>query len=312
MGNRNSQTSKYKTFNRMQSFEEFICMQSASAVAIDPITNNIYVLRMITTGCIVSEHGYDRLFVFSEEGDCIYNTKIKYNLTNTTRPGTQFDLHGIAFHNNLIYITNRSTRVISVITEDAELISTIKMPFKCSVYTSPYYYAYGIGLVKETRGSTRIEADCDGLFICQFNSVLAIMHEMKPKLYDVVKEDEGQTSDIRIHQDLLHILSLEGNAHLITIMSKEGIQMRAYFYQKEDLATIVTFTISSSGVYYFCEGDTIKQWDGEKFSTISSINLLSYGRNCRTERGITIDSKQRLVFITSEIWSTPQVKFLEI
>ena len=295
-------------------FERFRCIHSVFSLAVDNITGRIYVLRVVSTGCVISEWGYDRLIALSAEGEIIYSHKINYNFTNITnetfglmRNGCQFDLHGITFHNNLIYITNRSSKVISVLTENAELVCIIRMPHRDTVYISKQHYAYGVGLMRETRGSTRLDVDEDGLFMCHYNSVLSIMHGIRPVYYELVKEREGQTLDLTIHMDKLHVLSRDGSIHTITVMTKDGIHLNVYM-QEENILASLTFTIDNAGVYYISDGASVIKWDGDNIETVYT-DQINIRRNNGIERGIMFDSQNQLIIVECSIGSNCKLKF---
>ena len=315
MGNITSKKSKNPRQVCMTPFSgRFACINSVFSLSVDHITGKIYVLRIISTGCIITEWGYDRLLVFSADGEITYSHKINYNFTNkirdnvgSMRDGCQFDHHGIAFHNNLIYITNRSLKVISVITENAELISIIQMPHKSTDYASKHHYAYGIELVRERRGSTRLDVDNDGIFVCHYNSLLSIMHGMKPVYYEIVKELEGQTLDINIHMDKLHVLSRDGSTHTITVMTKDGIRLNVYI-EKETILVSPTFTIDKSDLYYISDGVSVIKWNGENIQIIYTDET-SNSWNNGIERGIKFDSRDRLVIFQNSFGSDFKLEF---
>ena len=296
MGNNTSNKNKNSSKVRVSALGgNFVCINSVISLAVDDIAGQVYVLRLITTGCVITEWGYDRLLVFSNEGEYIYSHKIIYNFKakafGSPRNGFQFDHHGIALHNNFIYITNRTTKTISIFTKSAELISIIQMPHRSTVYTSNYHYAYGIGLVREKRGSTRLDVDDDGLFMCYYNTILSLMHGMKPVCYQIVKDSEGQTLDINIHMDKLHVLSKHFYTHAISVMTKDGICLNV-FIQRENTVASLTFTIDKSGVYYVSDGVYVRIWDcGDEEIIYTDEN----GRNRGIERGIKFDSRGRLV-----------------
>ena len=282
--------------------KECAMIRSVLSVAVDNISGRIYVLKVVISGCFTGDWTCDRLLAFSEEGENIYNHVIHYNYTNifekevgSTGTTCTYSLHGIAFHNKLIYITNRSSKVISVLTENMELICKIQMPYRSSVYTSNVSYPTGVGLVKEARGSTRLDVDEDGLFMCHYNSVLAMMHGMKPVYYEIVKDSRGQTLDIAIHKDRLHVLSRDKYMHATTVVTKDGIYLYVCM-QEENIRASLTLAIDKSGFYYLSDGVFVNRWEGNSVETVytDQINNIRYNT---VERGIKFDSKERLIIL---------------
>ena len=150
----------------------------------------------------------------------------------------------------------------------------------------------------EKRGSTRLDIDNDGMFVCHYNSVLSLMHGIgvKPVYYQIVKDSEGQTSDINIHMDRLHVLSRDGSTHTITVMTKGGVNLDVIILYEEDILPSLTFTIDKSGIYYISDGISVTKWNCGRAEIIYTDES-SKRRDFSIERGIKFDTRNRLVII---------------
>ena len=276
-------------------------INSASSIAIDPITGGIFAIKAVPAACCVGEYSYDRLFVFSPNGKQCYNTKIVYPGFKTVASGfyarsSIFGAHGISIHQNMIFITNRTMSIIALYTFDAELISLFEMSPVESNY-SIYHHVHGIGFSQDARGSGRTAVDEDGIFVCRHHLVLALMHDMKPGYFEIVPKNNGHILDILTGKEKIHVLFEQESNLSISVLSKSGMCLSKQVIKKH-IVSPFSFTLAGNGKYFIHGGRSIiYSWDGEYFGD-SEIKCDELPYSCRGEddTAIACDINQKLVW----------------
>ena len=140
------------------------------------------------------------------------------------------------------------------------------------------------------------------IFVCRDQYVLALIHEMKPQLFEIVKEEEGTTMDILLHENNLHILSNQRSMPTITILSKNGTFLSTFQCTHTFLQPF-TFTLDNKGQYYFCTPDSVLEYNGEARPKMREWpDKIRKKQIIQFERKIAMDhSGQRLMSINTEL-----------
>ena len=266
---------------------------STSSIVVDPEFGWI-VATLATTG-----RRSDELIIYGPDGELYFQSEIN-SIIDAIKPyreapnDIRYSIYGVAIHGNLIFIPNRILHIVYVFTFNADLVSSFGIGQDI---------LFGVNVEGKLKSTRRLGVDDDGIFVCCDNFVLALIHDIKPKYFEIVKE-ESTTKDIILHQNNLHILSSEEAIPTITVLSKHGVCLHRYRYH-EALGELVSFTLDGKGRYYLCTPNSVLIWDGRKVHETDSNLLLIL------DRGIALDdSRQRLVFFDT----SPElgVKFLSI
>ena len=276
-----------------------------TAIATDSETGRI----VGTTGVGGCKPTIDKVFVYSPEGELYFERNIT-SLIGSLKPYCEtqtdmhYEVHGVAINNNLIFIPNRNSRIVYVFTFNAELVSAFRISGKELIFDDK----------TENVKSTRLVVDDDGIFICRNRYVLALIHEIKPQLFEIVKEENGHTSDILLHDNNLHILSYQKSMPTITILSKNGISISTYQFTQTSLQPFLTFTLDNKGQYYFCTHYSVLKYNGETLSqTQTWPDDFEDTEYLPFEKKIAMDhSGQRLISINTTNYPELSINFLTL
>ena len=231
-----------------------------TSITADSETGRI-VGTIAVCGCVPT---HDRLCIYSPEGELYFERNIS-SLIGALIPycETQTDIfysvNGVAIYNNLIFIPNRALRIVYVFTFNAELVSAFGISEKEIISDDK----------TEDITSTQLVVDHDGIFVCRNKYVLALIHEIKPQLFEIVKGEEGRTTDILLHENNLHILSNQNSMPTITILSKNGTHLSTFQCTQTSLQPS-TFALDSKGQYYLCTNNSVLKYNGETLSDIQA------------------------------------------
>ena len=129
--------------------------RGTTSIAADSETGRI--IGTLTSGLSIAT--YDRLFVYSPEGELYFERNIS-SLLEVLKPYFEpqteicYEIHGVAINNNLIFLPNRKLRIVFVFTFNAELVSVFGISEKEIISDDKTDHIR----------STRLVVDDDGIF----------------------------------------------------------------------------------------------------------------------------------------------------